>query len=56
MSRSDPKAAAIYTRRVDRAPFAERAALRTEAAAGVQGVARRQNLEALDVVSSSKTG
>ena len=40
MSHSDPETAAIYTKRVDRAHLAERAALRAEAAAAGRSVPR----------------
>ncbi|NDU99885.1 hypothetical protein GZA08_02730 [Pseudoroseicyclus sp. CLL3-39] len=55
LSHSDPKTAAIYTKRVDRARLAERAALRAEAAAGVQGVPRPENRGTLDDSAPSKT-
>ena len=54
LSHSDPKTAAIYTKRVDRARLAERAALRAEAAAEARSVPRPENRGTLDDVTSSK--
>ncbi len=54
LSHSDPKTAAIYTKRVDRARLAERAALRAEAAAEAQRLPRSENRGTLDDATSSK--
>ncbi len=54
LSHSDPKTAAIYTKRVDRARLAERAALRAESASAARGVPRPENRGTLDDVMSSK--
>ena len=59
LSHSDPKTAAIYTKRVDRARLAERAALRAEErakeAAEAKSVPRHENRGTLNEVTSSKT-
>lgn len=55
LSHSDPKTAAIYTKRVDRARLAERAALRAEAAAAERSVPRAENRGTLDGATPSKT-
>ena len=59
LSHSDPKTAAIYTKRVDRARLAERAALRAEErakeAAEAKSVPRPENRGTLNEVTSSKT-
>ena len=55
LSHSDPKTAAIYTKRVDRARLAERAALRAEAASAARSVPRPENRGTLDEVTFSKT-
>lgn len=54
LSHSDPKTAAIYTKRVDRAKLAERAFVRAEAAAEARSVPRPENRGTLDAVESSK--
>ena len=55
LSHSDPKTAAIYTKRVDRARLAERAALRAEAAAEARSVPRPENRGTLGDAKPSKT-
>ena len=52
LSHSDPKTAAIYTARVDRARLAEQAALRAEAAAEARSVPRAENRGTLDDATS----
>ena len=54
LSHSDPKTAAIYTKRVDRAKLAERAFVRAEAAAEARSVPRHENRGTLDTVEPSK--
>lgn len=54
LSHSDPKTAAIYTKRVDRARLAERAALRAEAAAEARSVPRPENRGTLGDAKPSK--
>jgi integrase len=48
LSHSDPKTSTVYTKRVNRARLAERAALRAEAMSAAQGVPRPQNRGALE--------
>ena len=55
LSHSDPKTAAIYTKRVDRARLAERAALRAEAAAAERSLPRPENRGTLNDATSRKT-
>ena len=54
LSHSDPKTAAIYTKRVNRACLAERAALRAEAAAEARSVPRPENRGTLGDEKPSK--
>ena len=54
LSHSDPKTAAIYTKRVDRAHLAERAFLRAEAAAEARSVPRPENRGTLGDAKTSK--
>lgn len=55
LSHSDPKTAAIYTKRVDRARLAERAALRAEEAQKSQSVPRPSERGTLDEKKPNKT-
>ncbi|WP_055682556.1 hypothetical protein [Jannaschia rubra] len=54
LSHSDPKTAAIYTKRVDRAKLAERAFVRAEAAAEARSVPHPENRGTLGAVEPSK--
>ncbi len=53
LSHSDPKTAAIYTKRVDRAKLAERAFVRAEVAAEARSVPRTENRGTLSTVKPS---
>ena len=55
LSHSDPKTAAIYTKRVDRARLAERAALRAETASQARSVPRPENRGTLGTETPSET-
>ena len=53
LSHRDPKTAAIYTKRVDRARLAAQAALRVQEVAAAKGVSRTGNRGTLDDVTTS---